>query len=372
MSASITNTQLTVAVSTTTERFINVKSATGFVVGYGVYVDREYMVVTSIVGTVIGVRRGAWGTRATPHVKGATVYVAPPTYFTAYDRFGAGTAANEAVQPYINILTGNVWSVVGGKWINGNTYGGSTNYGLSSAIWDDCPLDKMLVNPAYGSFDGDDFVGNSGSPLVTAHKYTLAGANGTLGAVASVAHGAAILTAPGMDNDAAFLIGGAGAMQVKGDASSTWWFEARVKISQITTAQGVFVGLATEAGADFMTDNTMALKVVSSIGFQIIAATDVAAVWQSVHQLASGARAAVNATLATAAASYVKLGMKSVAGLVTFYVDGVPDGTQVLSSATNFPLDAFMAAVFATKCGTAAANTLTVDWWKLAQTRIAN
>lgn len=372
MPASITNTDLTVAVADDNVRFINVRSATGFVVGYGVYIDREFMVVTSIVGTVIGVMRGQGGTRATPHIKGTKVYVAPKNYFTTYDRNGAGTYANEQAQPYINITNGNTWMVVGGLWVKGNTYGGSTNYGLSPAIWEDCPLAQMVVDPQYGSWDGDDFVGCSGSPLVTAHKYTLAGANGTFGAVASVAHGAAILTAPGTDNDEAFLIGGAGAMQMKADASSTWWFEARVKINQITTAQGVFVGLSTEAGADFMTDNTMAIKVVSSIGFQIIAATDVAAIWQSIHQFATGARAAVNATLLTAAASYVKLGMKCAAGTVTFYVDGVPDATQVLSSATNFPLNAYMAATFATKCGSAAANTLTIDWWKLAQTRIAN
>jgi hypothetical protein len=61
--------------------------------------------------------------------------------------------------------------------------------------------------------------------------------------------------------------------------------------------------------------------------------------------------------------------MKSVAGKVTFYVDGVPDATTVLSSATNFPLNLYGVPGFATKCGSAAANTLSVDWWYAATTR---
>ncbi|MFA5265178.1 MAG: hypothetical protein WC378_15250 [Opitutaceae bacterium] len=369
MSNSITNTQLVTAVSDSKQTFFQPKSTTGFVVGYGAFIDREYHVVTRIVGDLVYVRRGAWGTRATPHIAGSVVYVAPPNYFTQYDREGAGTAANEQVQPYINVVTGKIWSVVGGRWVEGNTYGSSTNYGLSPAIWADCPLEKLAVDPGYGIIDGDDFVG--ASPLVTAHKYVLAGANGTLTAAAAFG-GGAVLTGPGTDNDEAYLIAGAGSLPFKLDAASTLWFEARVKLNQIATAQGVFVGFATEAGVDFMTDNTMAMKVVSAIGHQIIAATDIAAVWQSITQLTSGARAAINSALANGSTSYVKLGIKIVAGLATFYVDGVPDSTQVLSSASNYPLNALVAPVFGTKCGSAAANTLTIDWWKAAQTRIAN
>jgi hypothetical protein len=371
MPASITNTQLLVAVSTTNETTIQVKSATGFTKGYGVYVDREYMVITGVLGTMISVMRGAWGTRASAHAVGATVFVAPPNYFLTYDKRGAGTYANQSAQPYINILTGTAWSVLGGYWVANNIYGGSTNYGLSPAIWADCPLDKIRSDPGYGQYDYDDFNGASGSPLVTAHKYALAGANGTFTAAAAYG-GGAVLTAPGTDNDEAYLIGSAGCLPYKLEAASTLWFEARVKASQITTSQGIFVGFATEAGVDFMTDNTMALKVVSSIGFQVIAATDIAAIWQSVTQLTSGARAAINATAATASTSYVKLGIKIVAGLATFYVDGVPDATQVLSSASNYPLNALVAPVFGTKCGSAAANLLTIDWVSIAQTRIAN
>jgi len=374
MPASITRTTLSAAISTPGERVIQVKSATGFVAGYGLYIDREYMKITSVTGTLIGVRRGAQGTRATPHLLGATVQVAPPNYFTTFDRAGVGTAANELVQPYINIVNGNAWSVVGGVWQLDNEFGGSTNYGLSPAIWADCPLDKMLVDPSYGHTDGDDFTGSSGSPVTTAHKYEWSGANGTLTAVAAVPGGAWLLTATGADNDEIYVHAGSDAGIIKADAASTWWLEARLKISQITLAQGVFFGLHEEGAnaATNMTDNTMALAVVDYIGFQIISATDVAAIWQSVHALNAGAHAVVSATAGTATTSYTKLGMKSVLGTVTFYIDGVPLADTVLSSATNFPLDQVMQVAFLSKCGQATANTMTVDWWRAAQTRLAN
>ena len=159
---------------------------------------------------------------------------------------------------------------------------------------------------------------------------------------------------------------------IKLAADTSWWFETRVKINQITTAQGVFVGLLGDditMGVDFHTDDTMAMKVQDTLGFQIIAATDIAAVWQSIMHLTGGARAAINATLATASTDWVKLGMKGVAGTVTLYVDGVADSTTALSSDTDFPLDKYVLPAFATKCGSAAANTLSVDWWYAAQLR---
>jgi len=373
MPAAITSTALVTAVTTSEERILNVKSATGFVVGYGLYIDREYSVITSILGTIIGVRRGAWGTRATPHLAGSRVYVAPPNYFTTYDRFGAGTFANETAQPYINILTGSVWSVLGGKWRDGNIYGQTTNYGLSPAIWDDCPLEKMLVDPGYGSCVGDDFL----DPMIvtTAHGYVWSGAASAVTHVAGVAHGAIIALATGTDKDECYLSSG---NNIRGcilaDATSTWWLETRIKINQITTAQGVFVGLAEEAGNSVacMVDDDNTLIVQDAIGFQIVEAANAAAHWDTIIQLTGGALATVQTPGSVATTAYTKLGMKSVAGLVTFYVDGVALTTQVLSSAANFPLNQNMQMSWFTKCGSGVANSITIDWWKAAQTRIAN
>lgn len=246
--------------------------------------------------------------------------------------------------------------------------GSASGPGLSPLIWDDCPRMQMLVNPTLGFFVGDDFT----TVQATGFPYELSGTNGTFAAIPGQMYGVARISAPGTDNDEAYLAyNNDAAGLIKADATHNWWFEARVKLSQIAAEQGVFVGLGEETGvgADFMTDNTMALKVVDSIGFQIVHATAAAAVWQSVIQLTGGARVAVNATLANGSTDWVKLGMKSVAGVVTFYVNGVANATTVASTATNFPLNQVMEPTFATKTGKGAANSLDMDWWYASQLR---
>jgi hypothetical protein len=244
--------------------------------------------------------------------------------------------------------------------------------GLSPLIWDDCPRIQMLQDPTLGHFVGDDFTLANGESFTTAKNYTLAGANGTFTHLAADPNGVAVLTAPGTDNDECNVNLNSGVGIIKLDATKNWWFETRVKINQIATAQGVFVGLITDditMGVDFMTDNTMAMKVQDALGFQILAATDIAAVWQSMMILTGGARAAIDATLLTASTGWVKLGMKCVSGTVTFYVNGVADDSTTTSATTNFPLDQYVVPAFATKCGSAAANTLSIDWWYAAQLR---
>lgn len=244
--------------------------------------------------------------------------------------------------------------------------------GLSPLIWDDCPRIQMLADPTLGHFVGDDFTLANGESFVTAKNYVLAGANGTFTHLAADPNGVAVLTGPGTDNDECNVNLNTGVGVLKLDATKNWWFETRVKINQITTAQGVFVGLITDditMGVDFMVDNDMTLKVQDALGFQILAATNIAAVWQSMMILTGGARAAINATLLTASTGWVKLGMKCVSGTVTFYVNGAADDSTTTSATTNFPLDQYVVPAFATKCGSAAANTLSIDWWYAAQLR---
>jgi hypothetical protein len=248
--------------------------------------------------------------------------------------------------------------------------------GLSPSIWDDCPRGLMLTDPTRGHFVGDDFVNANTKTFTTAYQYELAGANGTLTQLAGDPNGVMLVTAPGTDNDEANVNANTGTGLVTMGATSTWWFETRVKINQITTSQGVFVGLIDDQvtmGTDFHTDATMALKVQGYLGFQIITATDIAAIWQSTHNKAAGTQAYVNTTLATASTSWVKLGMKcttnGTVGTVRFFVNGIADSSSVLTSATAFPLDLYGVPAWATKCGSAAANILSVDWWYAAQLR---
>jgi hypothetical protein len=61
--------------------------------------------------------------------------------------------------------------------------------------------------------------------------------------------------------------------------------------------------------------------------------------------------------------------MKSVAGVVTFYLNGVALADTIASTATNFPLDQIMCPTFGVKIGSAAAENLDIDWWYAAQLR---
>jgi len=198
------------------------------------------------------------------------------------------------------------------------------------------------------------------------------GANGTFLSVVASPYGVAQLLTVGGDNDECYVSYNNNlAGLIKADASKNWWFEARVKINQITLAQAVFVGLAEEAGvaADFIVDDNMTLKVVDYIGFEVFEAADAAADWQTATCLNGGARAVVQAAAAVASAGYVKLGMKCVSGTVTFYVDGVALADTIASGAANFPLDQVMCPTFATKCGQGTVNSMDIDWWYAAQLR---
>ncbi len=248
--------------------------------------------------------------------------------------------------------------------------GTAAGEGLSPLIWGDCPRYQMLIDPTLGHFIGDDFVQSNSNSFTTAEEYVLSGTGGTFEHVAADPDGIALVDAQATNNQEACVNAALGVGCIKLDASTNWWFEARVKMNQIATSQGVFVGLIEDSitmGTDFMTDDTMVLKVQDMIGFQVIAATDIAAVIQSMMILS--ARVAVNATVHTAEVAFVKLGMKSVSGTVTFFVDGVADSTTVDSDATNFPLDKYVVPAFATKCGDNNENTLSVDWWYAAQLR---
>lgn len=265
---------------------------------------------------------------------------------------------------YNELIVGNL-NVMGDTKLRGGSAAGG---GLSPLIWGNCPRLEMLIDPTLGFFTGDNFL----DARVTLHPYKIVGANGTFLSVPAQAQGVARLLATGADNDQCFISHNSNlAGLIKADATKDWWFEARVKLSQITAEQGVFVGLAEEAGVgvDFMTDNTMALKVVDAIGFQIVHAAAAAAQWQSVMQIAGGARAAISATLALGSTSWVKLGMKSVKGTVTFYVNGVAHSAKTTSATANFPLDQVMCPTFGTMTGKIAANSLDLDWWYAAQLR---
>jgi hypothetical protein len=252
--------------------------------------------------------------------------------------------------------------------------GTAAGAGLSPDIWGDCPITTMQADPTLGLFVMDDF------PIVqaTGFPYTLyTDTTDTFTSLAAQRGGVGRLALSGGDNDEEYVVYNQAAGIIKTDAATDpfydWWFEARLKPSQVAAEHGIFIGLAEEGqvAADLMNTDDMVLKVISAIGFQIIssAAGAPCAVIQTIHQKRTGARVAVDATAGTATAAFIKFGMKSVLGTTYFYLNGAKLDTSVYVTATNFPISVGMCPTFGVKIGSGAAENLDIDWFAAAQLR---
>jgi len=112
----LTATTLSAAITDTSNPVFTVASATGFVVGYGVVMDNEYRVVTSISGTTITATRGAGGyTPPATHVTSTAVYVGAASSFGTVPKSGSCTLANE-ISPTFNLRNGDRYLCTDGQW----------------------------------------------------------------------------------------------------------------------------------------------------------------------------------------------------------------------------------------------------------------
>ncbi len=246
----------------------------------------------------------------------------------------------------------------------------ASGVGLSPAIWDDCPRLQMMLDPTLGIMENDFFQ----KVQATGFPYEISGTNGTFAATAGYP-GVATAATGGTDNDECELAyNNDVAGLIKCDASHPWWFETRVKLSQVTAEGGVLVGLLQQAAsADaIMADDTMILTAtLDYIGFQIVETAATSLVWRTINQLAS--RTAINEAAYPASTNYIKLGMKSVSNAagtlatVTFYVDGVALPDTTTTAGVNFPLNQILIPHFGIKTGKAAVFSMAINWWSAAQ-----
>lgn len=123
----LTTTTLASAVTSLTTSTIFLTSTSGITAAYcggsvqgcGLFVDREYMTVTSVpVSGQVNVTRGAAsGTTASTHLTGRVVIIAPQSAFSGSDYDGTTgrspggpcTATAARYLPVVNITNGNVW-----------------------------------------------------------------------------------------------------------------------------------------------------------------------------------------------------------------------------------------------------------------------
>ena len=132
-------TTTSAAIADSAVQQMTVTSTTGFTApGTGsaavlAVIDREIVAVRTVNTTtkIIGIARGQNGTRATPHVSGATVTVGPPRAFYSYVPSGQCTRTNLEYVPWVvgggaglGIEVGTLWDCLGvttaGQWVQVN------------------------------------------------------------------------------------------------------------------------------------------------------------------------------------------------------------------------------------------------------------
>jgi hypothetical protein len=126
----LTNTTLASAATDSKVTVINLTSATGVNAPSSsdttkatfLVVDREWMDVRAVNGTLISVVRGAASTRAASHASSAAVFVVPAFLGTLFSipPNGSCTRSNELALPRINPSTGVFYDCLGGQWVTGD------------------------------------------------------------------------------------------------------------------------------------------------------------------------------------------------------------------------------------------------------------
>jgi hypothetical protein len=282
---------------------------------------------------------------------------------------------------------------------------GQNGSGLSPRVWSRIRTKGTGADGANGFFIADDFLlfgqsvavsGTEACYVSQAGQYkTWEDTGSTVSQLATVAGGAIALVTDTTDNDQTSITqGGAGtaaATSVLGALSydttadrKMTVFEARWKVASVADdVSAVFVGLADDdiAAADsFLVDDTGAMVDDDFIGFHTVHENGGATNANSILRFSykkNGQTVQVPITsLATLAAdTYIKTAFvydpsEPASRQITVYADNEPSSTYVTATnmdAATFPDGVMMAFAAAVKNGSAAASTLTLDWWAFYQ-----
>ena len=267
-----------------------------------------------------------------------------------------------------------------------------TERGPSPALWGDCPWLEMQLDPGRGISEFQDFLSGG---LITAPttEAALVGLpiSGFSSTASQISFGNAVYT--NSVNDAGVIVLAETTTRESTSIRSSvtpyrisanfgkLWFEARLKISTVATAEmSFFVGLFEEealtvdipviaAGAD-----THLVADKNMVGFKkpVADTTTFDAMYRADGQTA----VVVHDGLGTLAAdTYIKLGFKfdPFDNSLYYYVNNEKqDQTTVVevpdNTGTSFPADVALGWILGMSVGTAASdNTLKCDWIRVAQ-----
>lgn len=254
----------------------------------------------------------------------------------------------------------------------------STSLGLSE-FWDNCPIEGIRNDPGTGFMIEDNFIdvglcAAGGIASVAGFgRYLVFGSAGATIAPDAALGGGIVLTEA--TNDEAISITTKQTPFKIIVTGGSLWFEARIKTNTITgNKQAWFLGLmdSTAQTATVPLTATGALADINLVGFHHPEANTAAI---DTSYKADGVTAVeVNSNVGTlVAGTYVKLGFRfdTYSNQLTFYINGSPQATRKTipsAAGTDFPNDVLLAPVFGELLAAGASYTLTMDWWKCAQT----
>jgi hypothetical protein len=254
----------------------------------------------------------------------------------------------------------------------------------TKAIWDQIPWDQIAAGQREGWVFFDDFINmptlDEADAADTLYaSYGDAGADIRQGAASE--YGEVILSTDGGDNEEAWIqtggnVGGLAKfiLQATG-VPHTIAFEVRWKKSSITIGT-TYVGFGEEglAAADTISDGN-AIADKDLIGFYVPGADPDST--DFIYNKASGANPTtmIDNMHVIVADTYVKTGFvyhykNAAARQIKIYKNGVINSTYVtkalIDNTTNFPGGEEMALLAGCKETSAAAQSLTLDWWRAA------
>ncbi len=130
MADTLRTTTLAAAVTSLNAQKFQLVSVTGITAntiadGLACFVDKEYCPITAVNGLYITVDRGQGGSAASTHQSAVTVYIGSPDQFYSYNPTGVPPTP-PLVTPWINTITGEIWTASANSWVLGGTPGNVT------------------------------------------------------------------------------------------------------------------------------------------------------------------------------------------------------------------------------------------------------
>lgn len=242
-------------------------------------------------------------------------------------------------------------------------------------------LREKDLDPSIGLLWMDDFMGLSG-PALVANTVTAWGpyevridTSNTVKIIANEAERYVELATDATDNDAVEIGFGETADQAqlgtKVAIGNIKCFEALVNLSDVTTAQGAFVGMAAPgtvaAGGDaFLADSATELATIDAIGFRIVEGDPDG--WDAVYGKA-GAAVTIVKEVAHAAIvdTWVALGwlFDAVNNKILYYANGilVASASLTATAPTNWPNGNGLSVAACIKNGTTTARKMRLMQW---------